>query len=227
MPMRKKTHLVTGTPDFPRFINEKKGATRRSSEYLLKSERPRDPTEAFGEACLARAWEVVPRVVRMHLHILPLTYEYEGVCRKTYPDGQAWLKDGSTIIREVKPSKVRHDAVLQSRYAAIARKCALDDVDFKLVYGDDLMRLPRRHNIDLLLRARESPPPEEKALTAAELIRDRRRITIGDLRAKLALSYLEVLSLVSADICHIDLNLNFNDSTELHADDLGEFDIYL
>ena len=225
--MKARISLTANALAYPRTINERRGATRRSSEHLLKSERPRDATESFGEACLSRAWDLAPRVVKTQLHIPPLTYEYEGVYRKTYPDGQAWLRDGSTIIREVKPKWARRDVALQSRYAAIARECAARGLDFKLIYGDDLMRLPRRHNIDLLLRARESLPPEATIRTAAELIRDRRRIAIADIRSALELSWLEALSLVAADICHIDLNLKFSSTTELHADDLGEFDIYL
>jgi hypothetical protein len=225
--MKVRISLNAKTLAYPRTINERRGATRRSSEFLLKSERPRDSTEAFGEACMGRAWDLAPAVVKAELHIAPLTGEYQGVYFKTYPDGQAWLRDGSIIVREVKPQWARRDAALQSRYAAIAQDCAARGLNYKLIYGDDLMRLPRRHNIDLLLRARESSPSEPKVLAAGNLIRERRRITIADLRAMLGLSWLEALSLVALGVCHIDLNLNFNATTELHADDLGAFAIYL
>jgi hypothetical protein len=207
---------ITNDPDgWHRTLNVRRGATRRTSEAFVKSKRVIDKQESFGEASLYRALDVNRTVLSFLPQPEPRTYEYEGILRKAYSDVKIWFVDGTVAIREVKPARARSDVALQARFTAIKESYATIGLGFALLYGDDLFRTPRRHNVDLLLRARESPPSDCQTQMAVEQIRRMGAVPIGEIRVATGMSRFEALWLVAVGHASIDLDCEITSTSLL------------
>lgn len=205
-------------PDTPyyRTLNIRHGrGTRRSSEPLQKSSRRSELLESFIEACHARALDLDRNVKSFVLHPEPLIYEYEGMVRRAFSDVKIWRTDNTIAVREVKPERARQDSALQHRFSFIKEAYADQGIDFDLVYGDDLFRLPRRHNIDLILRARREAVPEARVECALALLRNAGSATIAEIRAASGMTTLQVLWLVGAGHAVLDLDQSISPATVL------------
>jgi hypothetical protein len=127
-------------------------------------------------------------VVAFHAQTEAMSYTYEDVVRRYYPDILVEHADGTTRMVEVKYQSDADDPENKALFEVFGDLYAKRDIDYDVRTEVTIRRQPRLANVQLMLEDRDHAPSERLKLRLAEAFSVRRPATLGDLEAALGLS---------------------------------------